>query len=391
VTDEVIRDLYKVSSFLLFPSREEGFGLPLIEAASWRLPAVISPIASLVCIAEDTGTLVVDSDHEAGEQIARRIIAYMAANPAYQMQRRVFSLYTMPHQFESLGWRLPVTESLPWRVGAQTTHLFPRRRIEDQFLDALHNGLDAFEVFFDPHPEHHLGFNPEDLKEDIRGWLREQAAAQDVCLSVYARRHIPDRTERSRHWGECLAFAQAVGAAILVIDLPPPAAFPAGDFDLFVRDLREVIDAASGSPIQVAIENGSWEAGGCFLTSAEHLNDLFVRVGRGGNTVGVSFNAGRAHRLADPVVYLHKVHVPVFHVKLSDNQGPGHEEVHQRLGEGTLPLGAVLAVLQRRGYHGMIILEYFYADLRRDRERIEAALSLVPCPCLSRIEGGLSR
>jgi sugar phosphate isomerase/epimerase len=89
----------------------------------------------------------------------------------------------------------------------------------------------------------------------------------------------------------------------------------------------------------------------------------------------VSFNAGRAHLLEDPVVYLRKIRPPICHVKLSDNPGPGHCEVHRRLGEGTVPWESLLKELKRSGYQGTIVLEYFYADLSRERAKIEAALS----------------
>lgn len=380
VTDDVIRDLYKLASFLLFTSRDEGFGLPLIEAASWRLPAVISPIPSLVTISQGAGTLVVDPDHEAMDQIASRIIDYLTGNPIHRMQRRVFSLYNISHQFETMGWRLPTGPDVPRRIGTQTTNYYLRLRVEDQFLDAIYNGLNAFEVFFDPQPQRHTGFNPEDLKEDVRHWLREQACKHDVYLSVYARRQVPDPAERLCHWRECLTFADHVGAAILVIDFPPPATFSAGDLDCFVRDLQQVIDMAYAFHILIAVENGSCEdaAGTHLLTSAENINDLFMRLGRARNSLGVSFNAGRAHLLEDPVFYLRKIHPPIVHVKLSDNQGPGHNEVHQRLGEGTIPLAPVLVELHRRGYRRMIILEYFYADLRRDRAMVEEVLSTAP-------------
>jgi hypothetical protein len=66
--------------------------LPLIEAASWRLPAVIFPTPALMSISQETGTLVVDPDHETMDQVARRIIDYMAGNPIYRMQG-AFNLY----------------------------------------------------------------------------------------------------------------------------------------------------------------------------------------------------------------------------------------------------------------------------------------------------------
>ncbi len=45
--DEVIADFYRVSDALFFPSREEGFGIPLIEAAFSHLPAFCADIPPL--------------------------------------------------------------------------------------------------------------------------------------------------------------------------------------------------------------------------------------------------------------------------------------------------------------------------------------------------------
>lgn len=45
--DEVIADFFRVADALFFPSREEGFGIPLIEAAFSRVPAFCADIPPL--------------------------------------------------------------------------------------------------------------------------------------------------------------------------------------------------------------------------------------------------------------------------------------------------------------------------------------------------------
>ena len=45
--DEVIADIYRVADALFFPSREEGFGIPLIESAFSHLPTFCSDIPPL--------------------------------------------------------------------------------------------------------------------------------------------------------------------------------------------------------------------------------------------------------------------------------------------------------------------------------------------------------
>jgi glycosyltransferase involved in cell wall biosynthesis len=45
--DDVIADLYRLADALLLPSREEGFGIPLVEAGLARLPVFCADIPSL--------------------------------------------------------------------------------------------------------------------------------------------------------------------------------------------------------------------------------------------------------------------------------------------------------------------------------------------------------
>jgi glycosyltransferase involved in cell wall biosynthesis len=45
--DEVIADFYRIADALIFPSREEGFGIPLIEAAFSHLPVFCADIPPL--------------------------------------------------------------------------------------------------------------------------------------------------------------------------------------------------------------------------------------------------------------------------------------------------------------------------------------------------------
>ena len=45
--DEVISDFYRIADALLFPSREEGFGIPVIEAAFSHLPVFCADIQPL--------------------------------------------------------------------------------------------------------------------------------------------------------------------------------------------------------------------------------------------------------------------------------------------------------------------------------------------------------
>ena len=54
----VIADMYALADALVLPSRSEGFGIPLLEAALHRLPIVCSDLATLRALAGDAATYV---------------------------------------------------------------------------------------------------------------------------------------------------------------------------------------------------------------------------------------------------------------------------------------------------------------------------------------------
>lgn len=72
-TDEVAR-LLSAASCLIFPSRYEGFGLPLVEAMACGCPVVAYDNSSLPEVAGDAGTLVPDGDATA---MGRAAAAYL--------------------------------------------------------------------------------------------------------------------------------------------------------------------------------------------------------------------------------------------------------------------------------------------------------------------------
>jgi glycosyltransferase involved in cell wall biosynthesis len=70
VAAERIPVLYQAASILLFPSFEEGFGLPLLEAASYGLPVVASGTSSLPEVGGDAALYV---DPHAPRDIAEKV------------------------------------------------------------------------------------------------------------------------------------------------------------------------------------------------------------------------------------------------------------------------------------------------------------------------------
>lgn len=54
----VVQDLYRLADVMLLPSRDEGFGLPILEAAACRLPIVCADIPPLRDLAGEDATYV---------------------------------------------------------------------------------------------------------------------------------------------------------------------------------------------------------------------------------------------------------------------------------------------------------------------------------------------
>lgn len=87
ISDALLADLYRLADGLLFPSRSEGFGIPMIEAALTGLPIFCSDIPPFREIAGDAAYYFdLKGDPR---QIARDIAAYYRANKSYQSRRHV--------------------------------------------------------------------------------------------------------------------------------------------------------------------------------------------------------------------------------------------------------------------------------------------------------------
>jgi glycosyltransferase involved in cell wall biosynthesis len=62
VPNGTLSALYEVASVLLFPSLEEGFGLPVLEAMAHGLPVVVSGVSSLPEVGGDAALYVDPND-----------------------------------------------------------------------------------------------------------------------------------------------------------------------------------------------------------------------------------------------------------------------------------------------------------------------------------------
>jgi glycosyltransferase involved in cell wall biosynthesis len=90
--DEVIADFYRLSDALLFPSREEGFGLPMLEAAVSRMPAFCADIPPLRALGDGDADFFSPDDDP--QRVAALLAEHMQGAPAYRSAVRVRHRFT---------------------------------------------------------------------------------------------------------------------------------------------------------------------------------------------------------------------------------------------------------------------------------------------------------
>lgn len=87
----VVADLYRAADALLFPSRDEGFGIPVLEAGLARLPVFCADLASLRESGGEQATYF--SPDADPDQVAALIENRLATDPAHLLRRRVLREY----------------------------------------------------------------------------------------------------------------------------------------------------------------------------------------------------------------------------------------------------------------------------------------------------------
>lgn len=84
--DSVVADFFRLADALILPSREEGFGIPLLEAAITRLPVFCADIPPLRDLGEaDVTYFSPDSDPD---EVANLIARRLSADPVYRFAVR---------------------------------------------------------------------------------------------------------------------------------------------------------------------------------------------------------------------------------------------------------------------------------------------------------------
>jgi glycosyltransferase involved in cell wall biosynthesis len=98
IESDLLSDLYQLADLLLFPTKQEGFGIPVLEAGAAHLPVACSRIEPLTDIAGD-GVCYLDLE-DTPERMAKIIIDYLDWCDCEPLYERVMENYTWQAIYE---------------------------------------------------------------------------------------------------------------------------------------------------------------------------------------------------------------------------------------------------------------------------------------------------
>ncbi len=87
IQDDTLRDLYLLADCLLYPSRQEGFGLPIIEAALYRLPVWCNDVPAF-WTTEGEGAFMLKDIGKLADAVT-----WLEAQPTFRQQRKCRHLF----------------------------------------------------------------------------------------------------------------------------------------------------------------------------------------------------------------------------------------------------------------------------------------------------------
>ncbi len=85
--DVCVADLYRIADVLFLPSREEGFGIPILEAGLSRMPVFCSDIPQLKALGGENAIYFSPDDQP--DYIAGLIVNHLSRDKAYQLRIKV--------------------------------------------------------------------------------------------------------------------------------------------------------------------------------------------------------------------------------------------------------------------------------------------------------------
>jgi glycosyltransferase involved in cell wall biosynthesis len=92
LTDAELAEFYQLADALFFPSQQEGFGIPLLEAGLARLPIFATNLAPFRESAGPWATLF--AAETSPPEVAQTILDRLQTDQAFQLRRRVLTHYT---------------------------------------------------------------------------------------------------------------------------------------------------------------------------------------------------------------------------------------------------------------------------------------------------------
>ncbi|GAB4363304.1 MAG: hypothetical protein Kow0042_01070 [Calditrichia bacterium] len=95
----IMRDLYMISDILLLPSKQEGFGIPLLEAGMIRLPIACADIPPFRHIGRDN--VLYFSLKDSPQHISGAILKFLNEQQPHRFFKRVIQEYTWDNIYET--------------------------------------------------------------------------------------------------------------------------------------------------------------------------------------------------------------------------------------------------------------------------------------------------
>ena len=242
------------------------------------------------------------------------------------------------------------------RIGNQSA--FSSVTVIEPFEFAVAHGFDAFEWFPDK-KESGEGWEESDMDAETRRFIRDTALEHDMRLSVHAPWHLnPLLPNGQKRILESLAFAEDVGASLLIIHL-----YMDQGIDAYVRGIAPFITPLAQAGIRLAIENTP-------LINPDDVNGFFSRLEAlepsAAGQVGMCLDLGHANLCrATCNDYLRFIdllgpQVCIIHVHLHENYGDDDSHLPLFTGPaGQDPSGikGFVSRMKKRGFSGCMILE----------------------------------